>query len=353
MRYRLGLAGLWLALIAFVAWNSTFPGTTFRSMVDTSQMPFPPVTRNAKESQFAWRSVVTALEIEKVTNRDAWAEPNCDSVGVFLRTESGSVWALVDRRHGQLISYIREKNVLEAIALTKVKLDPSILGDYHTNGPGGRPWYMLGVSKSSGNKILLRFKTEECSFQQAELQEVASGGVEVATYDITLSPYWVKTEEPNVALQRRQGRDPKQTAVAYRAAERFTGIEGDYVRDAWIVPACDAIVVYQQADGKTVWTLFDRNTGQIREMLLGDEVLAAVKAELGEHYVQFSEPLQARMYGSRSSPRYEVGYMTDIPSGVWVHLMITDRCSLHSFVTEVERGFRYLSAWDVGDLLDP
>lgn len=298
-----------------------------RRSADIAAESLPPVTRNMLEVQVALQSAGLAFGFDFLKVGDAWEEPGCDGMGVFLRTENEAVWGWVNSTTRQLTEYVRESEVL-AVLEQHVDVEIGALTwDFRQSGPGGRPWYLVGVTQKGGKMVWLRFKTEECGLHRADLEvtktEGRPGSIKVIELEPHVQPRYSDLYDSVPPVYR--GLD--QTKAAYEAAQAFTGLRRNYSGDAWIEPECNQVVVYQEGGGKTVWSLFDRTSGVIVDSISTEEVLPALKVQLGDNFAAFYEPWLFRQDAPGERPRYLAGYMTNGWDDVWLHLN-SESCSI-------------------------
>lgn len=174
VRHRIWWLSLSLALLALegcrdarrtpVVGNTTEPRHVPReqTLVEPTVPRFTPVTEQAIEAAAAYTG--------KTGNSggDAWQETACNGFVVHIYDPSSREWLWYDLTTSKVTQHVSAHNVLSATT-QQVDIEESTWLD-RQDQPGGRPRYLVGFVRQTGEFVWLHFSTEKCSLLPARLE---------------------------------------------------------------------------------------------------------------------------------------------------------------------------------------
>lgn len=280
------------------------------------------VKRGTAGARQALLSAATHLEMPRLQVADAWREPGCSGVAVFLRSSRQVVWAWYDLEQGLMAQHITGEEILELVGEQLPLETDARTWEIGRGDAWGRPRYYLGYLQDSGEQVWLHPHTESCGLQAAEVEITRDG------------------QEPGrrvglgAAIQKRFGQPypgPEIdlygpiTEQADKPTAEYTEWTANTLGTLWHEPACDGVVVYEtpiknRADG--IWMWYDLKQQAVTESVRNEELMAAVRSHMAG--VELWQPKvtiwgEDQTFGVGGRPRYWVGAIRNRGQDLWLH----------------------------------
>jgi len=288
----------------------------------------PKVMRMGQVTFDALSAASVDLGLSAIKTSDTWYEPACRGAGVFVSTNSGPVWNWYDEPTHKITQQLFEQDIRAKIG-EKVAVTPTAV-DWKFTGAGTaqRPSYLVGVELRSGSEVWLTLNTETCSIFHGSLERIGKSGkrepISSVTFEQPARPSYQAVRKSQPAVVRRG----EQTQAAYEEMKKVTGITANYAGEAWLEPACNAVLVYQETDDRQEWGWYDLSRLSIVQHASRTSLLESLRKQFPEIDLRTGR-FASRQDGPGGRTRYLVGFSSQTLRDAWLHLD-TANCSILS-----------------------
>lgn len=285
----------------------------------------PPVLRSPEQTVQLLSNAAVRLRVFNFEFGDAWVEPGCQGAAVFLRTDEGPVWAWYDLQRENITERLSMADVLPAVQQEVAVETNRLSWQPQPDGPGMRLRFPVGYT-DSGELVLLRLRTEECTILSGFLETTRDPEKPGRQTEITFTPQPQEDYTNQWQTDAEVPRFTAETKPALQAALDYTGVTESYFSNSWIEPRCNMAVVDLRPVSETAgyWVLWDLNTEEIVETLTRQQVVELLRREVPDLTLFEDKWIHLNDAPGRRS-RHLVGF-TDLDM-VYLHLN-TRNCSL-------------------------
>jgi hypothetical protein len=316
---RLLWALLILGLLAGIAFAVTFRylGPTANTL-DQAARPI----RDTPHTNEVLLRAAAEFGFSEFEQADAWEEPACGGVAVYLFNHGTPIWAWYDTKSKSFDQVLGPDQVLMAVDKQLVLRSTPDQWYLQADPASGRPLFRLGYSAKLDESLVLRLTTEACGLDHAVVESHRFTPTLVQQLDLKSSHSSDSYSMPPV---RRATPTTDKVFGAIRTKMGYTS----FGADVWEERECHGVVVYlSEADGnlEPQWYWYDLQTEDFTHHLIAKEIVPLLQQKI-PHLTLRPYPWTKRADGVGARARYLVGTIVQEDMQVWLHLN-TATCSL-------------------------